>query len=346
MNTLQNRLVHLTLLFVLFSCLAPAPESTTIDLSGSWLFKMDPEDRGISEEWQLKTFEEQVLLPGSMAENGKGHDISVETEWTGGIVDRSWFTEPRYEPYRQPGNIKVPFWLQPDKHYQGAAWYQKEVFIPKIWRDKNLVLKLERCHWETRLWIDDQEIGMRNSLGTPQYYQIPGNTLNTGNHTITIRVDNRIKDINPGVNAHSISDHTQSNWNGIAGAMSITAHPAVYIEETRIFTDPSAQLVKALFRIYNGTGKDIQTEWELQAVPLNNAQVNPPPSMQFSIAVPAGSYEYEAIYPMGSEIMLWDEFYPNLYSMESQFEDCRIRIQASDHIWHKRIQYQRHRIYG
>ena len=41
---------------------------------------MDPEDRGITEQWYTKSFEETVTLPGSMAENGKGEDIKVDTE--------------------------------------------------------------------------------------------------------------------------------------------------------------------------------------------------------------------------------------------------------------------------
>ena len=34
---------------------------------------------------------------------------------------------------RQPGNIKIPFWLEPVKYYKGVAWYQKDVEIPENW---------------------------------------------------------------------------------------------------------------------------------------------------------------------------------------------------------------------
>jgi hypothetical protein len=69
-------------------------------------------------------------------------------------VDRSWYTGPEYAKYRAPGNIKVPFWLQPDKHYVGAAWYQRAVDVPAAWEGKRLVLTFERPHWETRVWLD------------------------------------------------------------------------------------------------------------------------------------------------------------------------------------------------
>jgi hypothetical protein len=43
------------------------------------------------------------------------------------------------------------------KYYKGAAWYQKEVTIPEELEWKSINLFLERCHWESRLWIDDKK---------------------------------------------------------------------------------------------------------------------------------------------------------------------------------------------
>ena len=65
-----------------------------------------------------------------------------------------WATAKKYEPYRQPGHFKVPFWLQPVKYYKGKAWHQREVEIPKDWQGKRIVLELERTHWETMVWVD------------------------------------------------------------------------------------------------------------------------------------------------------------------------------------------------
>jgi len=38
------------------------------------------------------------------------------------------------------GNVKIPCWLQPEKHYVGAAWYQRDIDIPTEWKDKHLDL--------------------------------------------------------------------------------------------------------------------------------------------------------------------------------------------------------------
>jgi len=142
-----------------------------MDLSGTWSVRLDPDDSGENERWFATTLGDQTLnLPGSLQAQGYGNDVTVDTKWTGGINDQSWFTSPKYEKYRQPGNVKVPFWLQPEKHYVGPAWYQRSLTVPDDWHGKRISLQLERCHWETAVWVDDTKIGSENSLSTPHTY--------------------------------------------------------------------------------------------------------------------------------------------------------------------------------
>lgn len=125
-------------------------------LSGEWNFALDSTDVGEKENWAMKSFQEQVKLPGSLQEQGKGYDVSVNTQWTGNVADKSWYTEEEYAKYREPGNVKVPFWLTPDKHYVGVAWYQKEIEIPESWKNKRVQFEFERtslgnltlCGWK------------------------------------------------------------------------------------------------------------------------------------------------------------------------------------------------------
>lgn len=123
----------------------------SIDLAGKWQFQIDSNDVGVTEKWYNTRLKEVVTLPGSMAENGKGDDITLQTKWTGTIYDSSFYFNPRLAKYRQPGNIHIPFWLTPAKYYVGAAWYQKEVDVPKDWTGQHITLFLERCHWETQV---------------------------------------------------------------------------------------------------------------------------------------------------------------------------------------------------
>src|SRR5690554_3236827 len=119
--------MFISFLLLTFACQQQKREE--IDLSGEWQFQTDPEDRGIDERWFESRLAETINLPGSMAENGKGNDITLETGWTGGIMNPEWYNDPNYAPYIDPENVRFPFWLQPVKEYTGAAWYRREVSI-------------------------------------------------------------------------------------------------------------------------------------------------------------------------------------------------------------------------
>lgn len=255
--------VVLALAWAAVWCAAQSPAANALPLAGDWRFSLDRGDMGIGEGWFAKRLPDRIRLPGTLARQGIGDDVSTNTPWIGGIVDKSWFTAPEFEKYRQPGNVKVPFWLQPEKHYAGVAWYQRDIEIPADWQGKRVVLFLERAHWETRVWVDDRFIGTNNSLATPHEYELgvvgqasslsPSNRqdahstsrLMPGKHTITIRVDNRMV-IDVGENSHCVSDHTQGNWNGIVGKIELRVTPLVWIEDLEVSSDAIAELTQLL----------------------------------------------------------------------------------------------------
>ncbi len=96
-------------------------EVVFITLAGEWRFAIDTFDTGESERWFEGALPETINLPGSMLTNGKGFVPGPNTKWTGSIYDSSWFFNPRMEKYRQPGNIKFPFWLTPDFYLLSAS---------------------------------------------------------------------------------------------------------------------------------------------------------------------------------------------------------------------------------
>lgn len=290
-----NSLLFLFLLTV--SCSQP---ENRIDLTGKWQFTTD------STNWSGS-----ILLPGSMTSNGLGEDININTPWTGSINDDSYFKNEHYAKYRNSDNIKIPFWLQPVKYYKGVAWYRKEVNIPTDWNQQDISLFLERCHWETRLWVDDKEIGMQNTLGTPHQYDL-SDVLTPGKHTLTLRIDNRIKDIDPGENSHSISDHTQGNWNGVIGDMYLQVRPQVSIVHTDIYPDINAKNIRVKTYLKN--------KKKTKATAILTLKANGK-SIQQEIVLLPGENKTETILLLGDNICLWDEFNPNLYTLEASLTD-------------------------
>ncbi|HUT93932.1 MAG TPA: discoidin domain-containing protein [Thermoguttaceae bacterium] len=309
----------LLLLFAVATCCRASLGAEDVEtLAGKWRFEIDKGDVGVEERWFARELAQSIRLPGSLQEQGYGDEVSVETEWTGNIIDESWFTAPEYEQYRRPGNVKIPFWLQPERHYVGAAWYQRDVTIPDTWRDQRITLHLERCHWESTLWVDGAEIGSEDSLSTPHVYDLTGK-IGPGKHTLTIRVDNRVK-IGVGVNAHSVSDHTQSNWNGIVGDISLRATPPVWIDDVQVF--PRA---RAVVTIGNATGREVHGNVYVAAACGDHhlfvaAGWHATNEERSTIELTMATYR---------GCRLWDEFSPNLYRLTAKFDSSVARVERT-----------------
>jgi len=315
---IMKKLLYLCL--VLTGCSLQTPdirESTSLE--GEWKFRIDSLDVGISEQWYTDMFDQTVTLPGSMTDNGMGDDVTLATRWTGNIVDRSWFTDEKYYRYRQPDNLKIPFWLKPEKHYTGAAWYQKEVIISEKWDGKRVILHLERCHWESRVFINNREAGSRNSLAVPHVYDITS-LLDKGKNRISIRIDNRMV-IPVGVNSHSVSDHTQTNWNGIVGRIRLETRHPVFIKNLQIYPDIQSNSARVMIALNNQSEVPFEGILELQATSFNTEKTHSAATLKKTISVSGAGQVVEVEYSLGKEAMRWSEFSPALYRMEARVKD-------------------------
>jgi len=285
-----------------------------ISLAGKWNFMIDSLDVGLKEEWYNRNLTDSLLLPGSMAENGKGNEVTVNTAWTGDIIDRSYFTDEKYAKYRQPGNIKIPFWLKPVKYYKGVAWYQKEVEIPEGWKGRKVKLFLERPHWESGVFVNGRKAGSCNSLATPHEYDI-STLVKSGKNLITVRIDNRVI-IPVGVNSHSISDHTQGNWNGIAGEISLRASSPVDISQIRIYPDLAGKKARVIVSVEGASGSRFSGKLILTASSFNSPVNRKVKAKSVPVTINTGKAELVIEYPMGRKPLLWSEFDPSMYRLK------------------------------
>lgn len=307
-------------LFIAFAgSLAVVGQNHSVSLSGKWAFQIDREDKGIREEWFNKTLNDRINLPGSMPEKLKGDDVTVRTRWTGSLYDSSYYFNPYMEKYRIDGQVKLPFFLTPDKHYVGVAWYQKRVTVPDSWKGERVVLFLERPHIETTVWINRQEVGMQNSLCVHHVYDLTSYVTPGKSYLVTIRVDNRIKEINVGPDSHSITDQTQGNWNGIVGKIELQSTPKVFFEDIQIYPDLAGK--KALVRMNVRASSSVNGEITLSAKSFNtdvNHEIAP---VYQTVTVRKGDNLFEMELPMGQDFLIWDEFSPALYRLTATLKN-------------------------
>ncbi len=293
-------------LFLLgFSLIPFTARADQADLAGTWSFQLDRQDQGETENWFTRDLTDKITLPGVLTAQGYGDPPSMQTQWTGHI-NPVWQRDPYYRQYQTPDNFKMPFWLQPDRHYVGAAWYQRQISVPQNWQGKRIVLFLERPHWKTTVWLDGRQIGSQDSLGTAHTYEL-GTDVAPGKHRLTVRVDNRMI-VDVGRDAHSVSDHTQGNWNGIAGRIELRATDPVWIDDVRLYPNIKDKTVAVTISIGNLTGQTGNGDLSVHVSGAGRTLLMP-------ISWSPKEGQARGVYAMGPDCRLWDEFRPTLYDM-------------------------------
>lgn len=188
------------------------------------------------------------------------------------------------------------------------------------------MLILECCHWETQIWVDTKAVEKHNSLSTPHEYD-PGAELTPGKHVLTIRVDNTAK-IDVGKNAHSVSDHTQTNWNGIIGDIKLQAHDPLWIKDLQVYPDVQKKSAKVHITISNHTAASLEGELVFEAATIHSQKTQHVTQKEISFAVSGPQKVVEIEYHFGEDVLLWDEFSPNVYRMTctmraGKYFDCK-----------------------
>ncbi len=274
---------------------------TTLSLAGTWKFRLDADDAGVTEKWFAREFDDTVQLPGTTDENHKGIKKDEQR------VDRL---------------SRVWYW-------KGPAWYQRRVTIPEAWKGKRITLFLERTK-HTRVWVDETFCGWEDTLSAPQVFDVT-EAMTPGEHTITILVDNaKLPPVGP---AHAVDERTQTNWNGIIGRIELRATAPVWLDDIQVY--PNAKEKKARIRavIGNVTGKTASGQITVDCKSYN---VDEPTTFQTqSVKVKANGQEniIEFIYEPGTNVSLWDEFQPAMLqltlSLEAKTGDEQFRDRRS-----------------
>lgn len=309
--------VHILFFFIAVFVLA---QQNTLDLSGEWRFQMDPQGT-LTASSELN---DKIVLPGSMPQRDKGLRPSVNTVWTGSLYDSSYFYNPHMEKYRRPDNFKLPFFLTPDRHYVGDAWYSKSVVVPASFQGKRIMLHLERPHITTTLFIDGKQVGTQNSLSVAHEYDVTPYVTPGKNADICLKINNDADKVGVGQDSHSVTDQTQGNWNGVAGCMELRAYPVVRIAHMDVFTEAETKQVRVNLTLV----KDVP---QTMICHVNLGYANGPLRTEQGVEQGARYQIYDGaqvqllrdttvvVMPAVNfpQLQLWDEFNPKLYTLKA-----------------------------
>jgi hypothetical protein len=126
--------------------------------------------------------------------------------------------------------------------------------------------------------------------------------------------------VNVGPNAHSMTDHTQTNWNGIVGNLALAARDPVWIREVQVYPDVGRQAATVRISIGSALAAEGRGRLTLQATAYNTAHPNMPPPVAMEFELSANGVLLEVDYPLGEAASLWDEFDPALYRLDVKLE--------------------------
>lgn len=186
-----------------------------LNLAGTWQFALDKEKKGIEQEFYKKTsFNDEISLPTTTAEAQKG----------------------------EKGTERFTGYLTENYHFEGYAWYLKEVSIPEEEAGKRFFFSMERTRKST-VWVDGGKAGNFQSFYAEHRYELT-KWLTPGSHTIVVMTDNT--DYVSG-GGHMTSPDTQTNWNGILGEIYLESVEEIAIERMWIY--PSRKERKADIRL-------------------------------------------------------------------------------------------------
>ena len=286
-------------------CGSTVQAQDVISLAGSW-------DLSLGDS---VSYNDYVMLPGSLLTNGKGDPVTVDTRWTGSTYDSSYYFNPWMEQYRREGNVKFPFFLTPEKHYVGKAWYKRSVYVPRDWKSKNVTLFLERPHIETIVYINGREVGLQRSLSTPHQYDVTRFLVPGSRNTIAVCVYNGIENVCVGQDSHSVTDQTQGNWNGITGLMELRAQEKdIFIRQVKLNTEPVDGVIQATVVFGGEINPMFYDDYMMVSVePVRPGSENYKDTPLTWLQNITG-HTMKLRIPTGS-MTLWDEFSPQLYRL-------------------------------
>ena len=280
----------------------------TIDISGAWDLSLGDSTK----------YNDYVMLPGSLQTNGKGDRVTVNTRWTASLYDSSYYFNPYMAKYRTEDNLKFPFFLTPETHYVGQAWYKKSVYVPDSWSKKRVVLYLERPHIETTLFVNGVKVGHQLSLSTPHEYDITSCISFGQRNTIVVCVYNGIENVGVGQDSHSVTDQTQGNWNGITGKIELRSQPErLYLKKVKIWGVAEYGILYFDIELGGTISNTFVLPRTVQIFVKREGDNSLPMADEFN----TDENKFRFSVNLDDNFALWDEFHPNLYRVAVSVDD-------------------------
>lgn len=252
----------------------------------------------LSGKWRvtLKDMTGEAMIPGTLDTNGLG---TLNEKREAGRLTR------RYE-------------------YDGAAIYEKDVFIGKEFEGRVISLLIERTRC-ARVFVNGKEGKANgfNSLATVNRFDVTDCVHFGTKNIIRVEVDNTY----PNMPASSIiysstaTDESQTNWNGMIGKVELQAEDRVFVSCVRVYPQENNKKVRVAITICNAEDKAVDGTVTVSSGVLYQNAV-------FSYHLEAGQ-ECDAVVAVldcKKDALEWSEYQPYLYDLTASTENSSYAV--------------------
>lgn len=179
-----------------------------LPLSGLWGFQPDPDEIGERDRW----FD---ALPDQRM-------IAVPGSWNDQFADLF--------------------------NYLGAAWYRKDVYVPRAWKDQRVVLRVGSANYAADVWLNGEHIGRHEGGHLPFEFHITSLIDWDQPNRIAIRVENKLTptrvppgNLPPSGAAAALAGYPNSNYDffpyaGLHRPVMLYAVPPHHIRDVTVQT--------------------------------------------------------------------------------------------------------------
>lgn len=254
------------------------PQERCWSLEGPWRFRLDPQDRGLSERWYLHSelIAEPIRVPGCWQGQGFGGDGK----------DQVWDFRLEARTFRAT--------------YQGTGWYACHFRMPEAWQGARLWLHFGGAHPSAEVWLNGMRLGENSLPFVPFGWEATALLRWDQENVVVVRVHEKNREL-------GFAYNWQGNWSGLYRGVDLRATGPIALGRCWIHPDVEAERLR--FRL--GVLGESPAALEYQITASLFGQDGPSFSQEGRMEGPSAEIELPIPSPA-----LWSPDAPHLYQVE------------------------------
>lgn len=257
------------------------PAERRASLSGTWRFRLDPDDRGVSERWfrDAGMFREDILVPGCWQGQGFGGDAK-EMIWDFRLSARTFRAT-----------------------YRGTGWYCRALPVPDEWDGARLWLLFGGVHPSADVWLNGTKLGESHEPFAPFGFEVTHVIRRDVENVLVVRVHEQDRIL-------GLAYSWQGNWSGLYRSVDLVATGRCYLEQLTIIPDSDAGRLRVRHRVAGAPAPGaLALRVSAQAIGTDG----PPCEREVPVSIGDGESEVSVPSPV-----LWSPDAPKLYRVDAE----------------------------